>query len=145
MVRLAAEKAGAHGDAAAAGTGRFLFVTCAAEELSAPEQAFDLVTIGNAFHRLPREAVARGILGWLKPGGFLALLWGGPMPAVLAIEFSDASGEVARASRATSRMRSRLCCASARRNSRSRSATGADSIVPTCSNLGIGDLSNWRQ
>ena len=72
MVRVASAKARASGD-----TGLFRFVTCAAEELSAPEQAFNLVTIGNAFHRLPREAVAGGVLRWLKPGGYLALLWGG--------------------------------------------------------------------
>jgi SAM-dependent methyltransferase len=56
---------------------RFRFLTCAAEELVAPADHFDLVTIGNAFHRLPRTILAREILGWLRPGGFLALLWGG--------------------------------------------------------------------
>jgi len=78
MVGLAAEKASALGDAAATGTERFRFVTCAVEELSAPEQTFDLVTIGNAFHRLRRETIAAQVLRWLKPGGYLALLWGGP-------------------------------------------------------------------
>jgi ubiquinone/menaquinone biosynthesis C-methylase UbiE len=73
MVRVASAKADAGGDA-----NLFQFVTCAAEELAAPEQAFDLITIGNAFHRLPREAVARSVLRWLKPGGYLALLWAGP-------------------------------------------------------------------
>jgi SAM-dependent methyltransferase len=77
MVGLAAEKAGALGDTATTGAGRFQFVACAAEELSAPEQAFDLVTIGNAFHRLRRETVAAQVLRWLKPGGYVALLWGG--------------------------------------------------------------------
>jgi len=77
MVRLAAEKASALGDSAIAGTERFQFVTCAVEELPAPEQAFDLVTIGNAFHRLRRQTVAAQVLRWLKPGGYLALLWGG--------------------------------------------------------------------
>jgi SAM-dependent methyltransferase len=72
MIGAATEKARALGDA-----GLFRFVTCAAEELSAPEQAFDLVAIGNAFHRLRREAVAASVLRWLRPGGFLALLWGG--------------------------------------------------------------------
>lgn len=73
MIKVASAKAEASGESKL-----FRFVTCAAEELNAPEQAFDLVTIGNAFHRLPREAVARSVLRWLKPGGYLALLWGGP-------------------------------------------------------------------
>jgi SAM-dependent methyltransferase len=52
------------------------------EELDAPPGAFDLVTIGNAFHRLPRDVVAAKIRRWLGPGGHLALLWGnGPRPA----------------------------------------------------------------
>jgi hypothetical protein len=46
------------------------------EDLSAPGVSFDLVTIGNAFHRLPRDAVAVRAFGWLRPGGFLALIWG---------------------------------------------------------------------
>jgi hypothetical protein len=28
-----------------------------------------------AFHRLDRDLVAGRILGWLKPGGYLALCW----------------------------------------------------------------------
>jgi SAM-dependent methyltransferase len=52
-----------------------------AADLSAPEEAFDLVTIGNAFHRLPRTAVADRVWRWLRPGRFLALLWSeGPWP-----------------------------------------------------------------
>lgn len=39
---------------------------------------FDLVTIGNAFHRLHRDEVARRALGWLLPGGHLALCWSSP-------------------------------------------------------------------
>ncbi|HEY1639372.1 MAG TPA: class I SAM-dependent methyltransferase [Streptosporangiaceae bacterium] len=52
-------------------------VTAAAEELAAPAGSFGLVTIGNAFQRLPREAVASRVLRWLRPGGLLALVWGG--------------------------------------------------------------------
>jgi SAM-dependent methyltransferase len=58
-------------------TARFRFLVCDAAELSAPAGYFDLITIGNAFHRLPRAVIARASLGWLRPGGFLALLWGG--------------------------------------------------------------------
>ena len=36
---------------------------------------FDLVTIGDAFHRLDRARVAALARRWLRPGGHLALLW----------------------------------------------------------------------
>ena len=36
---------------------------------------FDLIAIGNAFHRLNRSAVAERMLSWLKPGGSLAVMW----------------------------------------------------------------------
>jgi SAM-dependent methyltransferase len=72
MIDVARHKADATGAAA-----RFRFLVCDAAELSAPAGYFDLVTIGSAFHRLPRAIVARACLGWLRPGGFLALLWGG--------------------------------------------------------------------
>jgi SAM-dependent methyltransferase len=60
-----------------AGIGHIRAVTSAAEELSAPAGSFDLVAIGNAFHRLPRQIVAARVFGWLRPGRHLALLWGG--------------------------------------------------------------------
>ena len=50
-------------------------IACAAEELSVPDETFDLVVIGNAFHRLRRSAVAALIFRWLRPGGHLALAW----------------------------------------------------------------------
>jgi SAM-dependent methyltransferase len=37
---------------------------------------FELVTVGNAFHRLDRAAVARRIFSWLQAGGGVALIWG---------------------------------------------------------------------
>src|SRR5205807_497222 len=37
----------------------------------------DMVTIGNAFHRLDRDAVARRLVSHLCIGGGIALLWGG--------------------------------------------------------------------
>jgi SAM-dependent methyltransferase len=46
-----------------------------AEVLDAEPDYFDLVVTGNAFHRLNRDLVAGRILGWLKPGGHLALCW----------------------------------------------------------------------
>ena len=62
---------------AAAGTTRMTFVTAAVEDLQPPLRSFDLVTAGNAFHRLRRRSAAASIRSWLRPGGFLALLWGG--------------------------------------------------------------------
>ena len=44
--------------ARSAGLGHIRVLTSAAEDLQAPEGFFDLVAIGNAFHRLPRAAVA---------------------------------------------------------------------------------------
>ena len=41
------------------------------------EGAFDIVTIGSAFHRLDREAVAVRLVPYLANGGCIALLWGG--------------------------------------------------------------------
>lgn len=70
MIAVAAGKAA--DDAA-----RFRFITGTAEELEAPSGVFDLVTIGNAFHRLRRDVVAANVRRWLRPGGYLALLWGG--------------------------------------------------------------------
>jgi SAM-dependent methyltransferase len=72
MIEVASEKAARSGDAA-----RFRLLTSPVEELAAPAGHFDLLTIGNAFHRLPRRIVARAAAGWLRPDGFLALLWGG--------------------------------------------------------------------
>lgn len=50
-------------------------VVAAAEGLDAPDEFFDMVTIGNAFHRMPRQQVAERIAAWLVPGGHLALCW----------------------------------------------------------------------
>ena len=72
MIGLVRQKA-----AALADSPRFEFRTTAAENLAAPDDSFDLVTIGNAFHRLRRHVVAALVLRWLRPGGHLALLWGG--------------------------------------------------------------------
>jgi SAM-dependent methyltransferase len=52
-------------------------LTSRAEDLNAPPASFDLITIGNAFHRLPRDPVAALLRGWLRPAGHLALAWGG--------------------------------------------------------------------
>jgi ubiquinone/menaquinone biosynthesis C-methylase UbiE len=74
MTSLVAQKAGA------AGLSHIQVLTSSVEDLSAPEGSFDLVAIGNAFHRLPRGAVAASALRWLRPGKFLALLYSGENP-----------------------------------------------------------------
>ena len=62
--------------AEAAGIGHIRAMTAAAEDLDAPGESFDLAAIGNAFHRLPRDLIAARVLQWLRPGAFLALVWG---------------------------------------------------------------------
>lgn len=47
-----------------------------AETLEAPPGAFDLITIGEAFHRMDRPRVAALAFGWLAPGGALVTLGG---------------------------------------------------------------------
>ncbi len=37
--------------------------------------SFELVAVGNAFHRLNRPAVARRMFSWVRAGGGVALLW----------------------------------------------------------------------
>lgn len=71
MVAVVREKA------EAAGLAHIRPLTSAAEDLSAPGESFDLIGIGNAFHRLRRETVAVRAFRWLRPGRFLALVWGG--------------------------------------------------------------------
>jgi SAM-dependent methyltransferase len=45
-----------------------------AEAFEAQPDSFDLVTIGEAFHRLEADVVARNVFRWLRPGGCLATL-----------------------------------------------------------------------
>jgi SAM-dependent methyltransferase len=55
--------------------GNIRTVTADAETLDAPPEYFELAVIGNAFHRLRRDLVAERLLGWLSPGGCVALCW----------------------------------------------------------------------
>ena len=50
-------------------------IVSSAETLDAEPDYFELVVVGNAFHRLERDTVARRVLDWLEPGGHLALCW----------------------------------------------------------------------
>jgi SAM-dependent methyltransferase len=61
--------------AAATGAGEIRPVVSDAEALDCEPGHFELAVIGNAFHRLDRDAVAGLVLGWLRPGGCLALCW----------------------------------------------------------------------
>ncbi len=45
-----------------------------AEDLQLPARSFELITIGEAFHRLDQERILRCALGWLQPRGSLATL-----------------------------------------------------------------------
>ena len=61
--------------AAAVGAARIRTVTASAEDLRAWPGSFELIVIGNAFHRLRRALVAGRARSWLEPGGCLALCW----------------------------------------------------------------------
>lgn len=61
--------------ATAGGAGEVRAIVSSAETLSAEQEYFELAVIGNAFHRLDRDLTAGRVLGWLRPGGHLALCW----------------------------------------------------------------------
>lgn len=63
--------------AQAAGNENIQWIVGAAETAEVGT-GFELVTIGNAFHRLDRPIVAARIFSWLRPGGGVALLWSDP-------------------------------------------------------------------
>jgi SAM-dependent methyltransferase len=75
MIEVVAAKAAAAGAAGAAGAGHIRPVVSRGEDLDARPGHFELMVIGNAFHRLRRDVVARLAYDWLTPGGFLALCW----------------------------------------------------------------------
>lgn len=56
------------------GLGNIAWQVGRAEDVDLVEGSVDLVTIGEAFHRLDQALVARRALGWLRPGGCLATL-----------------------------------------------------------------------
>jgi ubiquinone/menaquinone biosynthesis C-methylase UbiE len=74
-----------------------------AEDFGAAASSYDLVTIGEAFHRLDRPRVARLAFAWLKPGGaFVTLGFGSldkpvaPWSSVVAAIVREFIGEPAR-------------------------------------------------
>ena len=60
-----------------AGAGNIEWTVGRAEDLDLPAATVDLVTIGNAFHRLDRPLVASRALAWLRAGGVFADVGGG--------------------------------------------------------------------
>jgi trans-aconitate methyltransferase len=70
------------------------WLTAAAEQVQ-EDEPFELVTVGNAFHRLERRRVAALIFDWLVPGGHVALLWSST-PWTGAMDWQRAMGDVAR-------------------------------------------------
>jgi SAM-dependent methyltransferase len=66
----------AQADAAGVANTRWL---AASAETVALEGPFELVAIGNAFHRLKPHVVAERVFSWLEPGGGIALLWSDPL------------------------------------------------------------------
>jgi SAM-dependent methyltransferase len=56
--------------------GNITWVAGAAERVEL-DGLFELIAVGNAFHRLDRTVVARRRFSWLAPQGGVALLWGG--------------------------------------------------------------------
>lgn len=67
-IDLARAKADVHG------VRNIRWIAGPAEDVDAGRD-FDLVVIGNAFHRLHRRRMAEAAYGWLVPGGHLALVW----------------------------------------------------------------------
>jgi SAM-dependent methyltransferase len=61
--------------ARATGAGHVRALIGRAEELDLPAGAFELVAIGNAFHRLMRDEVTAAAMCWLQGCGHIALLW----------------------------------------------------------------------
>jgi ubiquinone/menaquinone biosynthesis C-methylase UbiE len=59
-----------------AGVTNIRWLAAAAEDV-ALQGAFDLVAIGNAFHRLDRDAVVTRMMSHLPARGCVALLWAG--------------------------------------------------------------------
>jgi hypothetical protein len=48
-----------------------------AEDVEFPDQSFEVVAAGNAFHRFDRPVVAANAARWLGRHGAVVLLWGG--------------------------------------------------------------------
>lgn len=59
------------------GQGNLIWHVGRVEELAAPRADFDMITMGEAFHRFDQPLVLRRARSWLAPGGFLVTLGAG--------------------------------------------------------------------
>ena len=64
----------ARAEAAHRGLRHIRWITHRAEELAAPPGSFDLVSFGEAFHRVNQPVVVELIRRWLRPGGAVAIV-----------------------------------------------------------------------
>jgi len=82
-------------EAARRGAGVIRWIVGRAEDAPIAPASVDLITIGEAFHRLDQGLIANKALAWLKPGGCLATLGTEGMLAG-GEPWKEAAGEVAR-------------------------------------------------
>ena len=68
MIEVGQEEAGQRG------VTNVRWIVGRAENLEAPPGSFELITIGEAFHRLDQRLIAARALEWLPPGGCLATM-----------------------------------------------------------------------
>ena len=61
-------------EAAQRGVANINWMVGRAEDVQAPPASIELITIGEAFHRLDQQLVAKQALEWLRPGSCLASL-----------------------------------------------------------------------
>jgi ubiquinone/menaquinone biosynthesis C-methylase UbiE len=51
------------------------WIVASAEKVAIPGELFELITVGEAFHRFDGPLVAKRALRWLRPRGTIAMLW----------------------------------------------------------------------
>ncbi len=61
-------------EAARQGAAHIAWTVGRGEDMEAPPASFELVVIGEAFHRLDQRRIAANVLRWLKPGGHVATM-----------------------------------------------------------------------
>lgn len=96
----------AHAKALGLGIRNVRWMAGRAEDVAA-DGYFELVAIGNAFHRLERRMVAESAFRWIAPGGHLALLWSDSPwsgPAAWQRVMAEATRRWAREAAATDRV-----------------------------------------
>jgi ubiquinone/menaquinone biosynthesis C-methylase UbiE/ADP-ribose pyrophosphatase YjhB (NUDIX family) len=63
-------------EAAKFGLSHVRWIAGKAEELQAPLSSFELITMGESFHRFDQSVIIGKALQWLQPGGYLASMGG---------------------------------------------------------------------